>query len=150
PTESFGPVLTDRAETVGRHKLFVGFSYQYFNFDKVDGVNLKDVGVVLTHELEPTVCATNPSVPCDQNGEPIYTHDIVATQNRIDLRVHQTTFVATYGLTGRLDLSVAVPVLDVRMGVISSATIFNFEPQPVNHSFDLMSPTATETIPNPS
>src|ERR1700756_5144864 len=37
--ENFGPILTERAETVGRHKLFVGLSYQYFNFDQVDGVD---------------------------------------------------------------------------------------------------------------
>src|SRR5215469_3750925 len=149
PTESFGPVLTDRAETIGRNKFFFGASYQYFNFDKVDGVDLKNFGVVLTHEPEPTVCSTNPSVPC-QKGEPIYTNDIVATQNRIDLRVHQITFVATYGLTGTWDVSVAVPVLDVRMGLTSSATIFNFEPPPVNHAFDLTTRPATETIPDPT
>jgi len=149
PTESFGPVLTDRAETIGKHKLFIGASYQYFNFDKVDGVDLKNFGVVLTHEPEPTLCSTFPSIPC-QNGQPIFTHDIVATQNRIDLRVHQMTFVATYGLTGRWDVSVAVPVLDVRMALTSSATIFNFEPPPVNHSLDLTTPVATESIPDPN
>jgi len=149
PTESFGPVLTDRAETIGRHKFFIGASYQYFNFDKVDGVDLKNFGAVLTHEPEPTLCVTFPSIPC-QNGEPIFTHDIVATQNRIDLRVHQMTFVATFGLTGRLDVSVAVPVLDVRMGLTSSSTIFNFEPPPVNHAFNVTAPTATEYIPDPT
>src|SRR5215469_14188095 len=149
PTESFGPVLTDRAETIDRHKFFIGASYQYFNFDKVDGVDLKNFGAVLTHEPEPTLCVTFPSIPC-QNGEPIFTHDIVATQNRIDLRVHQMTFVATFGLTGRLDVSVAVPVLDVRMGLTSSSTIFNFEPPPVNHALDLTTPVATESIPDPN
>jgi len=29
-TENFGPILTERADTIGKHKLFVGFSYQYF------------------------------------------------------------------------------------------------------------------------
>lgn len=150
PTESFGPVLTDRAETIGKHKFFIGASYQYFNFDKVDGVDLQNFGVVLTHEPEPSVCLTTPSTPGCATGEPTYTHDVVATQNRIDLRVHQMTFVATYGLTGRLDVSVAVPVVDVRMGLTSSATIFNFEPPPVNHAFDMTAPTATESIPDPN
>ena len=39
-SESFGPILTERADTIGKHKLFVGFSYQYFDFDRADGVNL--------------------------------------------------------------------------------------------------------------
>jgi hypothetical protein len=41
---NFGPIMSERAQTIGRHKLFVGFSYQYFNFDKVAGVSLRSFG----------------------------------------------------------------------------------------------------------
>ena len=134
--ESFGPILTDRAETIGKKKLFLGVSYQFFNFDKADGVNLQKFGVVMTHEPEPEVCASSPSTPgCSTNGVPTYTHDIVATQNSVDLKVHQFTIVATYGITDRLDISLAVPLLEVRMAMYSNANIFNFEPPPVNHAF---------------
>ena len=150
-TESFGPILTDRAETIGKRKLFLGVSYQFFNFDNADGVNLRNFGVVLTHEPEPTVCATSPSTPgCSTTGVPTYTHDVVATQNSLDLKVHQATIVATYGITDRLDLSIAVPLLEVRMGVYSSATIFNFEQPPVNHAFASVTPSKYETYNSPT
>jgi len=113
--------------------LFVSLSYQYFNFDKADGVDLKNFGAVFKHEPEPSVCAFDPT-GC-LNGEPIYTQDVIATQNRIDLKVHQLTLVGTYGISDRLDLSLAVPILNVRMGISSNARIFNFEPPPVNHRF---------------
>jgi len=138
PVESFGPILTDRAETIGKHKIYLGFSYQFFNFDGVDGVNLKQFGAVFTHEPEPTVCQTQPTVPCIVvNGQlqPIYTQDVVSTLNRIDLKINQYAIVGTYGLTNKLDVSLLVPILNVRMGMFSNATIFNFEPPPVNHSF---------------
>lgn len=51
-TENFGPILSERADTIGKHKLFVGFSYQYFNFDRVDGVNLRNFSAVFQHEHE--------------------------------------------------------------------------------------------------
>lgn len=51
-TDSFGPVLTERAETIGKRKLFIGFSYQYFSFDNVDGISLKSFPGVLRHEQE--------------------------------------------------------------------------------------------------
>ena len=73
---SFGPVLADRAETLGKRRIFVGASYEYFDFDKADSVNLRSFGAVFQHEPEPTICATIPSTPC-LNGEPIYTNDIV-------------------------------------------------------------------------
>jgi hypothetical protein len=145
---SFGPVLADRAETLGRRRIFVGASYEYFDFDKADGVNLKSFGAVFNHEQEPTICATIPSTPC-LGGEPIYTRDIIATQNRIDVKVHQVTLVGTYGLSDRLDVSVAVPVVDVRVGMTSNATIFNFEPPPVNHTFAPITNNPRETYISP-
>jgi hypothetical protein len=148
--ESFGPILTDRAETIGKNKLFLGVSYQFFNFDQADGVNLRNFGAVLTHEPEPTVCSTAPATPgCP--GMPTYTHDIVATRNSLSLKVHQVTIVATYGITDRLDISLAVPLLEVRMDMYSDADIFNFEPPPVNHAFaPLAAPSKYENFISPT
>jgi hypothetical protein len=144
---SFGPVLADRAETLGRHKLFLGASYEYFDFDKADDVNLKSFGAVFTHEQEPTICQTIPSTPC-LDGEPIYTRDIVSTQNRIDIKVHQITLVGTYGLSDKLDISLAVPVVNARIGMTSNATIYNFEPPPPNHTFAPITNNPRETYIN--
>jgi Putative MetA-pathway of phenol degradation len=145
---SFGPVLADRAETLGKRRIFVGASYEYFDFDKADSVNLRSFGAVFTHEPEPTICATFPSTPC-LNGEPIFTNDIVATQNRIDIKVHQVTMVGTYGLSDKLDVSIALPIVDVRVGMTSNANIYNFEPPPVNHMFAPVTDNPRETYISP-
>ena len=139
-TEGFGPILTERAETIGKHKLFIGFSYQYFDFDKADSVNLKNFGAVFQHESEPELCTPVAVVTC-LNGEPVFQRDIIATQNRVDLKVHQFVGVATFGITNRLDLSVAIPILDVRNAMYSDGTIFSFEtsadtPPCCVHQFD--------------
>jgi hypothetical protein len=149
-TENFGPILTERADTIGKHKLFVGFSYQYFNFDKADGVNLKDFGAVFQHESEAELCTPGSPLTC-VNGEPVFQQDIIATQNRIDLKVHQVTAVATFGVTNRFDLSVAVPILDIRMSVFSNATIDSFEtasdtPPCCVHRFDPANSDAHENL----
>lgn len=149
-TENFGPILTERADTIGKHKLFVGFSYQYFNFDKADGVNLKNFGAVFQHETEAELCTPGSPLTC-VNGEPAFQQDIIATQNRIDLKVHQVTAVGTFGVTNRFDLSVAVPILDVRMSVFSNATIDSFEtasdiPRCCVHRFDPASSDAHEHL----
>ena len=125
--ENFGPILTERADTIGKHKLFVGASYQYFNFDKVDGVNLRGFHAVFQHE--PEKCPNTPTtVTCiNGNGPPVITKDYVSSTNRIDLKVHQITAVATFGVTDHFDLSVAIPILNVRMGMSSTATINNLE-----------------------
>ncbi len=139
-TEGFGPILTERPDTIGKHKLFVGFSYQYFNFDKADGVNLKNFGAVFQHELETGLCGTGSPITCI-DGQPVFQRDVIATQNRIDLKVHQVVAVATFGVTSRFDLSVAVPILNVRSGINSDGTIDSFEtsadfPPCCVHQFD--------------
>jgi hypothetical protein len=143
-TENFGPILTERAETIGRHKLFVGFTYQFFNFDRVDGVNLKNFGAVFQHESEADLCTPVPVVTC-LNGEPIFQRDIIGTQNRIDLKVNQFVGVATFGVTDRFDLSIAIPILDVRTSMYSASVISSFEsstdiPPCCVHQFDPTNP----------
>jgi len=129
-TQNFGPILTERPQTIGKHKLFVGFSYQYFNFDKADGINLRSFGAVFHHEVEDCPNPNPGNVTCyNNNGTsvPVITKDFISTQNRIDLKINQFVFVGTFGLMNRLDLSVAVPILDVRHDMTSDATIQNIE-----------------------
>ena len=125
--ENFGPILTERADTIGKHKLFVGISYQFFNFDKVDGVNLRNFSAVFQHEHEN--CPNTPAtVTCiNGTGPPTITKDHVLTQNSINLKAHQVTAVATFGFTDRLDVSIAIPILDVRMDMTANASIVNYE-----------------------
>jgi hypothetical protein len=110
--ESFGPVLTERGETIGRHKLFFGATFQRFRFSKLDGVPLHNFPAVFKHQ------------PDSFNGTPEpFETQFVSTQNSIDLKVNQYTFFGTFGITDRIDLSVAVPILQVGLNVTSDATI---------------------------
>jgi hypothetical protein len=98
--ETFGPVLTERGETIGRRKLFVSFTYQRFSFSSIDGIDLRRYPVVFNF----CDAATGQCGP-------------IATTNRVDPKVNQFAFFGTYGLTGRIDVSVAVPLLNVKIGI---------------------------------
>jgi len=121
-TDSFGPILGERADTVGKSRVFLGFAYQYFNFDKLDSVNLKDFHVVLPQADDSTTFANdNPPVTCSLNGTDTsqnfldcgYIRDVITTDNRVDLKIHQFTTFITYGVTNRLDFSVAIPIVKI-------------------------------------
>lgn len=105
--ESYGPVLMERAETIGRRRLYLAASYQFYNFSSLDGLDLKHTPVVFT-----------------QAGSP----DYVITDTRTDIKVHQVTFYATYGLTNRIDISTAIPVVDMRFAVSCTANIVRVAP----------------------
>ena len=107
-TKSFGPILADRADTVGRHKLSLGVHYQRFTFDKLEGVGLDDVPAVFTHD--------NPVAGTGRD-------DVVTTANAIDASVSQLTTYLNFGVTSWLDLALAVPLVTTDLTVRSTATV---------------------------
>ena len=131
---NLGPILSERAGTIGRHKLLFGFSYQAFDFDTLDGMDLKKLPAVFTHEdYQPSssapTCSVNGNPPVADatlnQGQCAFVRDTIVTLNNIDLRVNQYTAFFSFGLTDRLDISVAIPTVNVRMSVTSATTIRN-------------------------
>jgi hypothetical protein len=135
--QSFGPILAERAETIGKGKFFVGFTYQYFNFDSLDGIDLNRIPAVFRHSLHSGPGGTDPP----------YENDFITTNNNITLFVNQMTAFATVGLTNRFDVSLAVPILNVNLGIRSAATIHRTAPpDPVfgqSHFFDANDPNGS-------
>ncbi|HKE84430.1 MAG TPA: hypothetical protein VKB50_11765 [Vicinamibacterales bacterium] len=110
-TQSFGPILADRAETIGRGKIVLGYNFQAFSFDSLDGVDLRHVPAVFTHD------------DAQLGGGRT---DVVVTDNAIKLSVHQYTGIVTFGVTDRLDLSFAIPLINTRLALSSTAVIHRF------------------------
>ncbi|HSC26911.1 MAG TPA: hypothetical protein VLD67_06530, partial [Vicinamibacterales bacterium] len=107
-TQSFGPILTERGETVGRGRLAFGFNQQFFSFDRLDGVPLVSVPAVFTHD--------NPELGGGRA-------DVIATMNTIEASISQFSGALTYGITDRVDVSLAVPLVATRLSLLSNATI---------------------------
>jgi hypothetical protein len=110
-TQSFGPILADRAETIGRGRVLFGYNAQFFTFDSLDGVDLRHVPAVFTHD------------DFELGGGRT---DVVATHNSLEASVTQFTGLVTYGITDRVDVSVAVPIVRTRLAVVSNAVIHRF------------------------
>ena len=107
-TQSFGPILADRADTIGARRISVGFAYQHFTFDTVEGIDLGHVPAVFTHDNAFLLGGRQ---------------DVVTTSNAIEASVNQATTFVTLGITDRFDVSVAVPVVSNYLKVVSTATI---------------------------
>lgn len=109
-TESLGTILTQRGETLGKHRFFVSFNYQRFGFGSVDGVRFKDFKTVNTVNF--------PGI-----GTAFQVSD-----NNINLVIDQYTALGTFGLTGRTDLTLVVPFSTVSLRTISTGSQFNIAP----------------------
>ena len=127
--ETLGPILGERATTIGRNRLYFGFSFQYFDFNTVDGQKLSGLVSVLQHTPFPAdpsdpACPNQTGMFAKYAGDPCFTRDFFQSTTNIDLTVHQYTIYLTYGLTSKLDFSAAIPFLNVNETVTNSTTIF--------------------------
>jgi hypothetical protein len=104
---TLGPILTQRAETIGKHKFYLAFTYQYFQFEDIDGLGLKNLPIFLPL----------------QNGTAV-----TATNSRLDLKVNQFTGYFTFGLTSSIDVSVAVPIIDIQERMTTSGIEYGLVP----------------------
>jgi len=107
-TQSFGPILADRAETIGARRVSFGFAFQRFTFDTVEGLALGQVPAVFTHD--------NAAL---RGGR----EDVVTTTSAIRARVSQAVAFVTLGVSDRFDVSLAVPVVANDIEVVSEATV---------------------------
>jgi hypothetical protein len=110
--DSLGPILTDRAATIGKKRVNVGVAYQYFSFSEIDGLNLNRLPAVLGHAQFPI------------NGvKPDFENDYIITSNNVSVDLNQTVLYGVVGLTDRLEFSLAVPIETVHLNVSSNALI---------------------------
>jgi len=133
---SFGPIYTERAETMGRGKTYFGVAYQRFRFGTIDGIDLHDVPAVFSHKPN-----TGPN-----GSDPLYEKDFISTNNNVDLKIDQVVLFGTVGITDHLDASVAIPFLTTRITGISDATINRVAPpDPIFGQAHYFDPNAKDT-----
>src|SRR5580698_1754072 len=93
-TTSFGPIYSERADTIGRGKVSFGLSYQRFRFGSLDGINIHNIPAVFSH-----VPGTGPG-----GADEPYEADVIRTANNLNLNMDQTMLYATVGLMKNLDV----------------------------------------------
>lgn len=103
-----GPIFSERSGTVGKHKLYVAFAYQFFEFDQMNNISLKQIPVQFAACAYPTAPGCSP---------------FIETSNRLDLKLNEYTSYLTFGLTGRIDISAAIPIINVRMGMSAGCSV---------------------------
>ena len=127
-TNNFGPILSDRAETIGARRLSLGLVTQRLEFDAIEGLDLQRVPAVFTHDLAEL-----------RGGR----EDVITTMNSVEATVTRSTAFLSYGVTNRFDISVAVPIVTTDLLVTSRATIRRLgTTEPQIHFFRMMDDSA--------
>jgi hypothetical protein len=117
--DSLGPILTERANVIGRRAIALGVAYQYFSFSQIDGIDLNKFPAILKHELE-----------TGQTAAPAgsYENDYITTVNQAHFDLNQTVIYAVFGLSKKIDTSIEIPIQAVHFRVVSQAHIVRTQP----------------------
>jgi hypothetical protein len=97
-TQNFGPFFVERALTAGRHQASIGLTLQEFRFTSLDGRNLRDGSLVTTANQ-----FVDESAPFDLD------------RLTLDINAHIATLYANVGVTDRVEVGVAVPMVDLTL-----------------------------------
>jgi hypothetical protein len=124
---NLGPILTDRAQTIGKHKFFLGVTASQFVFTDIDGTSLGAL---------PFAWAATAFVPGTQTP---LTTTYTTEDTNLEFKIDQFIAVATFGLTNKIDISAVVPAEYVSLG----ATTYNSTSYIVNTNNVLVYPKYT-------
>jgi hypothetical protein len=144
-SRSFGPSFAERSLTVGRRKFSAGFNFQHTNFDSFEGQSLDDESIdfILRHNNCCVAGSNDPGNVTDLT--PFFEGDLVETRLRLHLDTSTVSLFANYGVTDRLDVGIAVPIVSVDIRAAGTAEILRVstgvpgptDADPVNtHSWD--------------
>jgi len=97
-SEGFGPFFIERGLTAGRGQASFGFTFQYTSFKSLDGHDLTDGQFI-------TIARQFRDEPAPFDVETL----------ALDVKTQTTTFYGNVGLTDRVDLGFAVPVVRLDM-----------------------------------
>ena len=135
---SGGPILGERAQTLGKGTYFVGVNATGINLSTMRGVPLDGLEFRFPHQ----------NVQDAALGSPTFEHDIIDVASDVQLNFVAFAFTAAFGLTDRIDLGVLVPFVRASMTGSSLAIIENpFGQATGAHQFETGSPfTARSSI----
>jgi hypothetical protein len=121
-TESLGPLLAERAPTLGEGKLNVAFAYTRLDFKRFQGKRLSNLSLTFEHE------DVNGNGIHDTTGPFSFESDQIHVDLDLTIREDVFAFFATYGLTRHWDVGIVFPIVHLHMRADAQATIVRNSP----------------------
>ena len=114
---SQGPILAESAETLGDRKFVVGFNATHLSLNSIRGIPLEEMRFTFLHE--------------DVNssgilGDNVNESDLIDIFPGLDVDANIFALYATFGVGRNLDVSIAIPFVDISLKGNSRAVVNSF------------------------
>jgi Putative MetA-pathway of phenol degradation len=119
--DSLGPLLAERATTLGAGKINLAFSASRIEYDKLDGTDLDNIVLDFPHDD----CCTAPGGPPPDGILSGFERDVVEVNIKSKLNYDVFALFANYGINDRWDVGIVVPVLSVEARAQAHAEVIN-------------------------
>ncbi len=132
--------FAEPARTAGRGRFSVSFTQQYATYEAVDGIGLRGSDIALYFEHD-DCCPTGQGVPgATTDLRPEFERDLLVETLSIDIDRNVFTLFANYGVTDRIDVGVAVPIvkMNAQARVTSRVLRTATAAAPSVHQFDII------------
>ncbi len=123
--DSLGPLLAERASTIGAGRFSFGFGYSQQKFKELDGVKLSDTMVTFTHQ---DCCDAATNRPPPDGDLTAFEQDTIAIAIDINLKQEVYALFTNYGVTDRLDIGFVIPFVSIDASASAQATIIEAFP----------------------
>ena len=131
-----GSVFGERAQTLGKGRVFVGANVNRLHFETLRGVSLNDVQLVFTHEnVTGRACDSLVGASCTPYGVPTHENDVINVRLALDIDMTVTSFFMSFGLLDRVDIGVVLPIVSTSLRGTSDAQIVPFGGTTAQHFF---------------
>lgn len=121
-TDSLGPLLAERAPTLGKGKLDLAMTYTRIEYSRFQGTSLNKLKLDFQHE------DVNGNGIRDTTGIFSFESDVV--EATIDLSITQDIWAlfGTYGITRHWDVGIVIPIIHINLRAVGDATIIRNSP----------------------
>lgn len=121
-TDSLGPLLAERAPTLGKGKLDLAMTYTRIEYSRFQGTPLNKLKLDFQHE------DVNGNGIRDTTGIFSFESDVV--EATIDLSITEDIWAlfGTYGITRYWDVGIVIPIIHINLRAVGDATIIRNSP----------------------
>ena len=124
-SESLGPIFAETAESIGQGKIHIGLSYSHMNLNRFRGLDLDQMRFAFIHQ---DITPTPPFQEDEQGslGNPTSELDIINLFPNMNINSDIFAFALSIGVLKNLDLSIAIPVVNVSLSGNARAVIDSY------------------------
>jgi hypothetical protein len=131
-----GPVFAERAQTLGRGRVFAGVNVNRLHFETLRGVALNAIEMTFTHvNVVGRQCDSIQGTSCTPYGVPLHENDVIALRLALDIDMTVSSFFLSFGLLDRADIGVVFPIVSTSLTGTSNAQIIPFGGTTAQHFF---------------